>query len=115
MSRIINDEDIKNVMNSLKTEIPEELDKKINEMIPNEVVSRGSAGSFFTKMNPFLKWSPAFISVIFLMVLGFFQLRTNIPENKPMKEIRIEYEIKDKNIKILWVKKEGFLLKRRTK
>ncbi len=114
MNNEIKDEDIKRIMDSLETEIPEEVDIRVNEMIRHETVSRGSFRSFFTDMNPFIKWSPAVVSVILLMVLGFFQLRTDIPENKPMQEIRIEYEIKDKNIKILWVKKEEFLLPRRS-
>ncbi len=115
MSRIINDEDIKGVMDSLNIDIPEEVDRKINTMIRDEIKSSASFRSFSTRLNPFIKWSPAFAAAILLIIIGSAQLYRNSTEQDPVKEIRIEYEIKDKNIKILWVKKEGFLLKRRKK
>ena len=106
------DEDIKKVMDSLQSDIPAELDILINDKIREEI---RSPGSFFSRLNPLLKWSPALAAGIFLIFLSSTHTTRDVLEERPMKEIRIEYELKDKNIKILWVKKEGFTLKRRIK
>jgi len=62
--------------------------------------------------NPFIKWAPAYLTLFFVLILGIFSLKRDSDLSKLPTEIKIEYELKDKNIKILWVKKQNFLLGR---
>ncbi|MCK5003555.1 MAG: hypothetical protein KAS21_00605 [Candidatus Aminicenantes bacterium] len=112
MNKKIKDEDIKVILNSMDFDIPSEIDAKVNEMIYSENLPAGFFKKLLRTSNPFIKWVPAFASILLLITLGLIQLNRNAPERKPLSEIKIEYELKDKNIKIIWVKKENFLLRR---
>ena len=115
MNKRIKDEDIRDVLDSPNFDIPFEIDKKVNEIIYSESIHTGFLRRIFRTSNPIIKWLPAFASVLLIMVLGLVQLNRDVPERKPLSEIKIEYELKDKNIKIIWVKKENFLLRRQKK
>ncbi len=112
MSKKIKDEDIRDVLNSMNFDIPLEIDKKVNEIIYSESIQAGFLRRIFRTSNPIIKWIPAFASIILIITLGLIQSNRNVPERKLLSEINIEYELKDKNIKIIWVKKENFLLRR---
>lgn len=115
MDKKIKDEDIRDVLDSVNFDIPFEIDKKVNEIIYSKSIHSGFLRRVFRTSNPIIKWLPAFASVLLIMFLGLVQLSRDVPEREPLSEIRIEYELKDKNIKIIWVKRENFLLRRQEK
>ena len=112
MTKRISDKDIRYIVNSLDVEIPAEIDNRVNSLIGS---THGFPVGSVWYLNFIFKWSPLFVTIIFLMILGISRSIHRAPEAAPLKEIRIEYEVKEKNIKIIWIKKEDFLLGRKEK
>ncbi len=61
-------------------------------------------------------YSPAIAAALLILAL-FMQplIRQTGPIPSPINEIRTEFEIKDKNIKIIWFQKKDFQLRRKNK
>ena len=112
MKNKINDNDIKRGVNTLNFDIPSNVDKKVNSLIVDREQKRNYFWRSLKMTNPFIKWAPAYLTLFLVLILGTFPLKKEHGQSKLLTEIKIEYELKDKNIKILWVKKQNFLLRR---
>ena len=112
MNNKIGDEDIKHGLNSLNFDIPLDVEKRVNSLIDKERQNQNYFWSFINRINPFIKWAPAYLTLFLLMIFGVSHVKKNPDQSNYPKEIKIEYELKDKNIKIIWVKKQNFSLRR---
>ncbi|MCK5221485.1 MAG: hypothetical protein KAR14_07895 [Candidatus Aminicenantes bacterium] len=112
MNNKISDEDIKRSLNSLNFDIPPDIEKRVDDLIDKEGQNQNYFRSFVNRINPFIKWVPAYLALFLLMIFGVSHLKKNPEQSNYPKEIKIEYELKDKNIKIIWIKKQNFSLRR---
>ncbi len=112
MKNKIGDKDIKRGVNSLDFEIPSDVERRVHNLIFDEGKKRNYSWKFLNISNSFVKWAPAYLTLFLVLILGTFPLKKDPGLSKLPTEIKIEYELKDKNIKILWVKKQNFLLGR---
>lgn len=112
MKNKISDKEIKRGVNSLTFDIPSDVDKKVNSLVIEREQKRNYFWRSLNISNPFIKWAPAYLTLFLVLILGTFPLKKDPGLSKLPTEIKIEYELKDKNIKILWVKKQNFLLRR---
>ena len=104
MENNINDEIISSVVRSVENKIPGSVEKRL-------IYDMGKVNQkkrFFWKK--YLFWYPA--SAIATIILGIILLRPFQTDQSiiqsPVTEIRTEFEIKDKNIKIIWFQKKDF-------
>ncbi|MEN8154666.1 MAG: hypothetical protein ABFR75_11655 [Acidobacteriota bacterium] len=112
MKNRINDNDIKLGVKSLNFDIPSDVVSKVNNLIVEREQTRNYFWKHINFANPFIKWAPAYLTLFLVLIMGTFPLKKDPDLSKLTTEIKIEYELKDKNIKILWVKKQNFLLRR---
>lgn len=111
---------ISNCIQASQYEVPEELDQRLTEFILNPGKSKLKAPEFLRHYSfnkkLWLRWS---VSMTFgmILLLAIFTLQPPIKphQSEPasnISEIKTEFELSDKNIKILWVQKKDFELKR---
>ncbi len=100
MKNKINNERIKTIVKSVDLKIPYEIENKINKKIYRQK-------NFIHGFN----WTPVLLTLL-LLVAGIFFSLENKESFNIRNEIKIEYELKGKNIKIIWVKKKDFSLRR---
>jgi hypothetical protein len=55
-------------------------------------------------------WAPLMAAAVLLLIVSLPMLFPPRPEMKKISQIRTEFSIPDKNIKILWVQREDFHL-----
>ena len=110
MENKINDRMISEIIRSVKHKIP----KKVETLLSGEINRVKHKKNFFARKQ-FL-WLPAsaIAIIICLVLLKPFQ-KERRDFQPPINEIRTELEIKDKNIKIIWIQKKNFNLRRENK
>lgn len=108
----IDDHKISSLVQSVKYKIPEAVEDKINSAIEESKTIK-SRSRFFKKP---LLWYPVSLTAALLIILTLSILINPLIEKKPalqkppISEIRTQFEIKEKNIKILWIQKKDFQL-----
>lgn len=107
----IDDENISRLVRSVKYDIPPVVEDKIDHAITNwGKVKKPSRRWAFT-------WYPAAAALTAAIVIAaLFVIRPftgSSIEPAPITEIRTEFELKDKNIKIIWFQKKDFELRRK--
>jgi hypothetical protein len=108
------DQEISNLVRSVRFKIPDHLDEKVTQTITETVKSKPR---LFPEPFPWLRLSLSAAAIMILVTAIFiFQpyLQNTREPIPPISEIRTHFEISDKNIKILWVQKKDFKLIRRT-
>lgn len=122
---------ISDLVRSVKYRVPEDVDRSLNHKMTaalheknNRPVRRGRRFRFIPRTA--LTAAMLMFMALLTVVLNDFLLRqpldpnkinhvtanTVTVANKPINEIKTEFEIKSKNIKILWVQKQNFKLRR---
>ena len=104
----IDDALISGLVRSVRVEIPGTVEAKVTAaMHKTEKVPR-TGRSFL--------WYPvsAVLAMLIIVSVFIFQpfVRNRVESPTPISEIRTELELADKNIKIIWVQKENFKLRR---
>jgi hypothetical protein len=107
----IDDEDISRLVQAVQYEIPPIVEDKLNRDLENWGKSKTGPRRWF------LSWYPAAAvlaaTVIIAALFTFQPFKKNTIEPVPISEIRTEFELKDKNIKIIWFQKKDFKLRRK--
>ena len=96
---------VQSVEHKLPADIEESLDHQLQQIATHK------------KIQKYRWWySPALAAAVLLMLI-FMQplVKQTSPTPSPINEIRTEFEIKDKNIKIIWFQKRDFQLRRKNK
>ena len=105
------DEKISRLVQAVQYEVPSVVEEKLNRSLTNWGKSRTGVRRWF------LSWRPAaaaLTATIIIVVLFTFQpFKKSAVEPAPIAEIRTEFELKDKNIKIIWFQKKDFKLRRK--
>jgi len=104
----MDDKFISELVQSVRVTIPDAVEDSLNEMVARKD----------TKRSPLLKspllWYPISAAVATVLIVGMFifsPLTSDLKESKPaISEIKTEFEIKDKNIKIIWIQRKDFKL-----
>ena len=107
----IDDEMISTLVRSVQYKVPDSVEEQINASIAE--TKTGKPRLF---KRP-LFWYPvsAVAAMVIIAVLVIFQPFVNkesIDTGTPITEIKTEFELRDKNIKILWVQKKDFKLRK---
>lgn len=107
----IDDEKISQLVRSVKYDLPSYVEDRLERTIANW----GKDKKISRKWS--LSWYPAaaaLAAAIIIAALFIFQpFVKNSTETAPITEIRTEFELKDKNIKIIWFQKKDFELRRK--
>ena len=99
----IDDAKIQNLLNRAEVSLPEDLDKKTTQLI----IEKPEKSFSFNKIWK-VSLIPAALALVFAFIL-FFPVN-KYPKGEEISEIRTEFLIKDKNIKIIWIHKKDFKL-----
>jgi hypothetical protein len=107
----ISDEKISRFVQAFQCEIPPSVEDKLEHAIMNwDKVKKPSRQWFFT-------WYPAAAALTAAIIIAaLFIIRPFTGSSAgpaPITEIRTEFELKDKNIKIIWFQKKDFELRRK--
>ncbi|MCP4147532.1 MAG: hypothetical protein GY757_07260 [bacterium] len=124
----IDDTLISSVVGSVRYNLPEALDQKVTAAMNEEesadmVVMGGFLKSKWKKVSQWFDWnnhtrfSRVYVSAAAAAVLVIISLLIFLPKSStqpviPIEEIKTEFELKDKNIRILWVQKKDFQFRR---
>ena len=108
----VDDEKISSLVRSVKFKIPGYVERRIDDAIDLAV----SQQSVKQKNKRLVLWYPlsaaaAIAIIIVLLILQPFAAKNPPEPNPQITEIKTQFELKDKNIKILWVQKKDFELK----
>lgn len=102
---------ISDIVKSVEHKIPETIETQLIHKIKKVKHKKGSA------RKKYLLWYP--VTAMATILVGILLLRpfqrAQINTESPITEIRTEFEIKDKNIKIIWFQKKDFKLRRKNK
>jgi hypothetical protein len=96
---------VQSVEHQLPTGVEESLDRKLQKAAA-------------AKKDSKYRWwySPVLAAAVLIMVIFMHPLmRIHQTAGPPLNEIRTEFELKDKNIKIIWFQKKDFQLRRNNK
>ena len=106
----LDDQRISELVRSVRYKVPEAVDARLTAALGGKKQKR--------TLRPVRSrlWFPVSVSaaaaVIIIAAIFIFQPFKNVNEPvTPITEIKTEFELKDKNIKILWVQKNEFKLK----
>ena len=106
----IDDEMISTLVRSVRYKVPDSVEEQVNASMAE--TKTGKPRLF---KRP-LFWYPVSVAtVVIIAVLVIFQPFVNkerIDTGAPITEIKTEFELRDKNIKILWVQKKDFKLRK---
>jgi hypothetical protein len=108
----LDDEMISALVRSVKYKIPDTVEESIDEAIDQAAAKKKRARQF---KRPLL-WYPVSVAAA-LAIIAVLLVFQSFVDKKPIEpadlisEIKTEFELKDKNIKILWVQKKDFNLK----
>lgn len=106
----IDDEKISRLVQAVQYEVPPVVEDRLNRSLVNWGKSKT------VPRSRFLSWRPAAVvlaATILIAALFTFQpFKKNTAEPDPISEIRTEFELKGKNIKIIWFQKKDFKLRR---
>jgi len=107
----IDDEKISRLVQAVQYEIPPSVEDKLDRGLANSNESKTRSRRWS------LAWYPAaavLAATIIIAALFTFQpFKKSTIEPAPISEIRTEFELKDKNIKIIWFQKKDFKLRRK--
>jgi hypothetical protein len=106
----INDEMISTLVRSVQYNVPESVEEQVNAFMDK---TKTRKARLFKRP---LLWYPvsAAAAIVIIAALAIFQPFVNkkpIDLGTPITEIKTEFELRDKNIKILWVQKKDFKLR----
>ncbi len=106
----IDDEMISTLVRSVQYKIPDSVEEQVNASM-----AKTKTGLPRLFKRP-LSWYPvsAVAALVIIAALAIFQPFVNketIAPGAPITEIKTEFELRDKNIKILWVQKKDFKLR----
>jgi hypothetical protein len=106
----IDDEMISTLVRSVQYKIPDSIEEQVNA----SMVETKTGKPWLFKRPLF--WYPvsAAAAMVIIATLVIFQPVVNketIDQGTPITEIKTEFELRDKNIKILWVQKKDFKLR----
>jgi len=106
----IDDEMISSLVRSVQYKIPDSVEEQVNASMAK--IKTGKPRLF---KRPLL-WYPvsaaaALVIIAALVIFQPFVNKETIDPGASITEIKTEFELKDKNIKILWVQKKDFKLR----
>lgn len=106
----IDDEMISTLVRSVQYKVPDSIEEQVNASM-----AKTKTWKTWLFKRPLL-WYPvsAVAALVIIAVLVIFQPFVNkkaIDPGTPITEIKTEFELRDKNIKILWVQKKDFKLR----
>lgn len=106
----IDDEMISTLVRSVQYKVPDHVEEQINASMAE---AKTGKPRLFKRS---LFWYPlsAVAVMVIIAVLVIFQpfvQKETIDPRTPITEIKTEFELRDKNIKILWVQKKDFILR----
>lgn len=111
MEKKINNEEISRWVRSVEHQVPEKVEKNLRSRIQESIYLKKQ------KMKKRILWYPvsafSLVLIALALVIPSFQ-----PKNKNgllITEIRTDLEIQNKNIKIIWIQKKDFNLRRNKK
>jgi len=104
----IDDESIADLVRSVRYEIPGAVEAKVTAAMDKKKNVPRTGRSFL--------WYPVSAVLAMLIIVSVFIFRpfvgNRVESPTPITEIKTELELADKNIKIIWVQKENFKLRR---
>ncbi|MCK4761669.1 MAG: hypothetical protein KAW12_05670 [Candidatus Aminicenantes bacterium] len=108
----LDDERIVALVGAVKYKIPQPVEERLNRAIA------GWEQEKKTVRRRSFSWYPvaAALAAVFILVAALFVIRPfagGSAAPPPITEIRTEFELKDKNIKIIWFQKKDFKLRRK--
>lgn len=102
----IDDQRISKLVQSVSFKIPETVEARVTAAMNKKKKTR-------RVLEPYL-WYPvsAVLAMIIIAAIFVFQpiMKNSAEEVTPITEIKTEFELTDKNIKIIWVQKKDFKL-----
>lgn len=106
----IDDEMISTLVRSVQYKVPDSVEEQINASI-----AKTKARKTWLFKRPLL-WYPVSAASVLVIIAALvifqpFVNKTGIDHGTPITEIKTQFEIRDKNIKILWVQKKDFKLR----
>jgi hypothetical protein len=106
----IDDEMISTLVRSVQYKIPDSVEEQVNASM---VETKTGKPRLFKRP---LLWYPvsaaaALVIIAALVIFQPFVNKETIDPGAPITEIKTEFELRDKNIKILWVQKKDFKLR----
>jgi hypothetical protein len=110
MARKINDQMIADLVGSVERPVPNHTDARLKRRLQKERLKAGGK-----KSRSYL-WLPVPAFTALLLLLFFILPLVNnqeVKEGSDIQEIKTEFFIKDKNIKIMWFSKKDFNLRRK--
>ena len=103
----LEDNKIKDLVSSVQFEPPRAIERKINYAIKEALSRKQSKPRWFYKVLV-----PVAMGIIFALLMVYPPQKSNQPRKQQISEIRTEFHIKDKNIKIIWIQTNNFKLRR---
>jgi len=103
------DQLISQLVRGVKYSIPAELDNQISEII---LQNRKKKPMLWLRLS-LSAVAIAIITAVFVMLIPYFHVIKPSEPEMQISEIKTQFELSDKNIKILWVQKKDFNLLRR--
>lgn len=112
----IDDELISRAVQSVRFRVPEAVDRRLDAALADLADKRKRLSFDFSGRRRLLWYPAAALASVVLAALFIFQpfSKTGSQPAEPITEIRTEFELKDKNIKIIWFQKKDFKLRRKT-
>jgi hypothetical protein len=106
----IDDEMISTLVRTVQYKIPDSVEEQVNAYMAK---TKTRKHRLFKKPLFWYPVSAAAVMVIIAVLVLFqpFVNKETIDQSTPITEIKTEFELRDKNIKILWVQKKDFKLR----
>jgi hypothetical protein len=105
----IDDEMISTLVRSVQYKIPDSVEEQVNASM-----AKTKTGKSWLFKRPLLWYPVSAAAMVIIAALVIFQPFVNketIDPGTPIMEIKTQFELRDKNIKILWVQKKDFKLR----
>jgi hypothetical protein len=108
----LDDQIISSAVQGIRFSVPEHVDMKVSAALKDESAVRTRQFPCFGFFTAPRIWATVAACMLILTALYLFQPfnGSNASQESPMDEIKTEFQLKDKNIKILWVQKKDFKL-----
>jgi hypothetical protein len=105
----LDDKVISSLVQSVKYKIPDSVEEHVNAHMAKLKDGRT------TKFRRSVFWYPlsavAMLIIVFLLIFQPFVDKESFGSSTPITEIKTEFQLTDKNIKILWIQKKEFQLR----
>ena len=106
----IDDEMISNLVRSVRYKVPDRVDEQLKASMAK--IETGKPRLFKRPLFWYPVSAAAMVIIAILVIFQPFVNRESIDTGAPITEIKTEFELRDKNIKILWVQKKDFKLRK---